>query len=136
MNLNGTAARAVLLSSAAEMPLTVCLYITLPHITDPLYAHCAQAQAAAVARVLEQRANAAEELAALTTDTRRRLGLRRLARDGLVNPDQYAAACKRLNHHREALLAVHVDGLSVRISDANRMQTDSEWIDIAWDFEL
>ena len=37
--------------------------------------------------------------------------------------------------HRDELRD-HLDGLSVRISDANRVAADGSCVDIAWDFEL
>lgn len=63
---------------------------------------------------------------------RRRLRLRRLLRDPLLAPWQFEAGCGRLLQHAGALTQF-VEGASVRVSDANRV--DGATIDVAWDAE-
>lgn len=67
---------------------------------------------------------------------RRRLGLRRLLKDQLVSTQQFQSACKRLLHHRDLLLQCNVEGLSLRVSDGNRVASDGSLVDIAWDFDV
>ena len=44
-------------------------------------------------------------------------------------------ACRRLLAHREELQPL-LHGLSVRISDGNRVADDGSYIDVAWDAQL
>lgn len=94
-----------------------------------------QEHAAAAAAILSARQQLQQELAELTASVRSRLQLRRLIRDALVSPADYKAACRRLLQHREHLLRCNIEGLSIRVSDKNRVAADGSLVDIAWDFE-
>jgi Domain of unknown function (DUF4461) len=61
--------------------------------------------------------------------------LRRLAIDPSVEARQAVGCLERLAHHHLAISTAS-DGLSLRISHANRMSPDGATVDIAWDFEL
>ena len=94
-----------------------------------------QEHAAAAAATLSARQQLQQELAELTASVRSRLQLRRLYRDELVSPADFTAACRRLLQHREHLLRCNIEGLSIRVSDKNRVAADGSLVDIAWDFE-
>jgi hypothetical protein len=96
----------------------------------------AQAHAAAAASILSKRQQLQQEISELTASVRNRLQLRRLYRDDIVSAADYKAACKRLLQHREHLLRCNIEGLSIRVSDNNRVAPDGSLVDIAWDFEL
>jgi hypothetical protein len=92
----------------------------------------AQSRAPDALRLLTARRQQAARLESLTARTRTRLRLRRLTRDPLVTPWQFESACGRLLQHG-AVLAQHAEGLSVRVSDGNRVEGQS--VDLAWDAE-
>jgi hypothetical protein len=94
-----------------------------------------QAHAAAAASIITKRQQLQQELAQLTASVRSRLQLRRLFKDDLVSAADYKAACRRLLQHREHLLRCNIEGLSIRVSDKNRVAPDGSLVDIAWDFE-
>jgi hypothetical protein len=96
----------------------------------------AQANAPAALAVLTRKAAEQAELSELTTSTRKRLGLRRLLKDDIISLQDFRNACKRLLINRDALLAAHIEGLSIRVSDKNRVAADGSLVDIAWDFDM
>ena len=63
------------------------------------------------------------------------LRLRRLSTDPSIEPRQAASCLQRLAYHHQAL-STAADGLSLRISHANRILPDGSQTDIAWNFEL
>lgn len=67
---------------------------------------------------------------------RTRLGLRRLVKDELVSAEEYRSACQRLLQNKEVLLHCNIEGLSIRISDRNKVTADGSVVEIAWNFEL
>jgi hypothetical protein len=71
----------------------------------------------------------ADELAARV---RSRLRLRRMAKDPLLPLGRFEAACGTLLRHAAALQP-HAEGLSLRVSDANRVE--GQYVDVAWDAE-
>jgi hypothetical protein len=81
---------------------------------------------------LTQRRSQEARVEDLSARVRRRLRLRRLTRDPLITHNQFESACARLLQHAAALLQ-SAEGLSVRVSDANRVEGQS--VDIAWDAE-
>lgn len=85
----------------------------------------------ALAALAAKRAQGAR-LEDLTARVRTRLRLRRLARDPLLAPWQFEAAAGRLLQHASVLMQ-HAEGLSLRVSDGNRVE--GAWVDIAWDAE-
>ncbi|WIA28829.1 hypothetical protein OEZ86_011358 [Tetradesmus obliquus] len=108
--------------------------VTMDSAAAEVY-HTIQEHAAAAAAILSARQQLQQELAELTASVRSRLQLRRLIRDALVSPADYKAACRRLLQHREHLLRCNIEGLSIRVSDKNRVAADGSLVDIAWDFE-
>jgi hypothetical protein len=97
---------------------------------------CAQANAHTALGILRQKAAEAAELSELTTSVRNRLGLRRLLKDDLISMQDFRNACRRLLINRDILIASHIDGLSIRVSDKNRVAADGSLVDIAWDFDV
>lgn len=67
---------------------------------------------------------------------RTRLNLRHLLRDELVGLDAFRSCCKRLLYHRDLLLRCGIEGLSLRVSDGNRVAPDGSLVNIAWDFDM
>jgi len=90
-----------------------------------------------LAEIIVQKSRAEQEEAkALTDETRRRLGLRRLAQDPTLSYDLYRRGCDRLLQHEKVLLPF-LEGLSLRIGPESRApRPDSPYIDIAWDIEM
>ena len=94
-----------------------------------------QDQGPAVVRAVQQRRQQDKGLERLRDMTHRRLRLRRLTLDPLLQPRQAAACLQRLLHHH-AVLSNSTDGLSLRISNTNRVSADGSQADIAWNFKL
>jgi hypothetical protein len=67
---------------------------------------------------------------------RTRLGLRRLLKDDLISVQDFRSCCRRLLHHRDQLLRCNIEGLSIRVSDRNKVSDDGLLVDIAWNFEV
>jgi hypothetical protein len=95
-----------------------------------------QAHAPAALSVLSRKAAEQAELEQLTTTVRNRLGLRRLLKDDIISMQEFRNACRRLQINKDALLASHIEGLSIRVSDKNRVAADGSVVDIAWDFDM
>lgn len=105
-------------------------------VCSPLPPSVLQANAPAALSILSQKAADQSELAELTTSVRTRLGLRRLIKDELISMQEFRNACNRLLINRDALQQCHIDGLSIRVSDKNRVAPDGSLVDIAWDFAM
>lgn len=86
--------------------------------------------------VLSKKAAEQAELQELSTSVRNRLHLRRLLKDDIVSMQDFRNACRRLLINRDVLLASQIEGLSVRVSDKNRVAPDGSLVDIAWDFDM
>lgn len=71
----------------------------------------------------------------LRHQTERRLRLRRLALDTSVPREKLRSCCVRLNQATDELRGV-LDGLSVRVSHVNYVAPESNYIDVAWNFEV
>lgn len=95
-----------------------------------------QANAPAALSILHKKVAEQAELSELTTSVRTRLGLRRLLKDEVISMQDFRNACKRLLINREALLQANIEGLSIRVSDKNRVASDGSLVDIAWDFDM
>jgi hypothetical protein len=95
-----------------------------------------QSNAPAALSILSRKAQQQEELQDLTSSVRSRLGLRRLIKDELLSLEEFRSACKRLLYHRDLLLRCNIEGLSVRISDGNRVAPDGSLVDIVWNFDM
>jgi hypothetical protein len=108
-----------------------CLQVPVTAAAHEVYGFAQARGAAALAALAARRAREARE-ADLTARARARLRLRRLARDPALALWQYEAAVGRLLQHAGPLSA-HTEGLSLRVSDANRV--DGHWVDVAWDAE-
>ena len=105
----------------------------LPAATGPPRApHPSQARGADALCALAGRRAREARGEARRARVRARLRLRRLTKDPLLSPHQFESACGRLLQHSAALMQ-HAEGLSLRVSDANRV--DGQWIDVAWDAE-
>ncbi len=89
----------------------------------------------AAVQALEAARREEQELEALMARTRQRLALRRLMRGQLLSAFQLRRCCGRLLQHADVLQPL-TDGLSLRVSDANRMPQDGQVVEIAWDFNL
>lgn len=97
---------------------------------------CVQKHAPSALHILSERARQQQEVSELTTSVRTRLNLRRLLQDELITLQEFHSACKRLLYHRELLLRCNIAGLSVRVSDKNRVAPDGSLVDIAWNFDM
>lgn len=97
---------------------------------------CLQDNANAALGILSKKAAEQAELSELTTSVRNRLGLRRLLKDDVISMQDFRNACKRLVMNRDVLLSSHIEGLSIRVSDSNRVAPDGSLVDIAWDFDM
>lgn len=95
-----------------------------------------QANASAALAILTRKAAEQAELSELTTSVRNRLGLRRLLKDDIISMQDFRNACRRLLINRDVLLASNIEGLSIRVSDKNRVAADGSLVDIAWDFDM
>lgn len=104
-----------------------------PLLCGPL--RSVQANAHTALDILARKAADAAELSELTASVRKRLGLRRLLKDELVSMQEFRSACRRLLINRDTLLASHIEGLSIRVSDKNRVAADGSLVDVAWDFD-
>jgi hypothetical protein len=121
--------------NAIQKQRSVCLHLrALPGVFNAVV-FVAQAHAAAAASILSKRQQLQQELSELTASVRNRLQLRRLYKDDIVSAADYKSACNRLLQHREHLLRCNIEGLSIRVSDKNRVSPDGSLVDIAWDFE-
>eukprot|EP00879_Flechtneria_rotunda_P026801 GHRR01028630.1.p1 GENE.GHRR01028630.1~~GHRR01028630.1.p1 ORF type:complete len:363 (+),score=152.56 GHRR01028630.1:501-1589(+) len=86
--------------------------------------------------IITRRQQQQQELSQLTNEARNRLRLRRLTKDELITHEDYVSACKQLLSNRDLLLRCNIEGLSVRISDKNRVVLDAATVDIACNFHL
>ena len=109
-----------------------CVQVPVGAAAADVYAFALLRGAEALA-ALRARRDEERRLDDLAARARRALRLRRLTRDPAVAPRQFEAACATLLRHSGALLQ-HAEGLSVRVSDANRV--DGANVDIAWDAEV
>eukprot|EP00775_Hariotina_reticulata_P003645 gene3645-3906_t len=106
---------------------------------ERLAAHVADhgpANGQTAAAILAQKQELQQEIADTTTTVRTRLGLRRLLKDDLISNKEFQSCCKRLLHHHDQLLRCNIEGLSIRVSDKNRVSDDGQLVEIAWNFEL
>lgn len=111
------------------MVLTVGCYVCCLGCQLQANAHTARA-------VLSRKAAEASELQELSASVRNRLHLRRLLKDDIISMQDFRNACRRLLINKDALLASHIEGLSIRVSDKNRVAPDGSLVDIAWDFDM
>jgi hypothetical protein len=95
-----------------------------------------QAHAPAALAILSRKAAEQAELSELISSVRTRLGLRRLLKDDIISLQDFRNACRRLLINRDALLQSNIEGLSIRVSDKNRVAPDGSLVDIAWDFDM
>jgi len=95
-----------------------------------------QANAPVALAILARKAAEQSELAQLTSSVRTRLGLRRLIKDELISMRDFRNACKRLLINRDVLLQCHIEGLSIRVSDKNKVAADGSLVDISYDFDM
>jgi hypothetical protein len=86
--------------------------------------------------VLSKKAAEQAEQQELSANVRNRLHLRRLLKDDIISMQDFRNACRQLVIHKDVLLACHIEGLSVRVSDKNRVAPDGSLVDIAWDFDM
>jgi hypothetical protein len=90
------------------------------------------ARAAGVAR---RRREGEEELSRLRTQVERKLRVRRLSREAGLPADRFRAACLRLLQHA-AEVGPLLEGLPVRVGEANGLPADRSTVDIAWNWIL
>lgn len=83
-------------------------------------------------RILAQANRRLQDLTQLVV---RRLRLRKLVHDQAISKDQYRAGCYRLLKHADRLVGPS-EGLSLRLSDGNRVPGDGSVIDLSWEFSM
>lgn len=85
--------------------------------------------------IIARQQQQAQDEATLITNVRQRLRLRRLLRDELLPMSDFKACIRRLLQHKD-VLQPWLEGLSIRVSDANRVTEEGQVIDIAWNFKF
>lgn len=63
------------------------------------------------------------------------LRLRKLMKCPSITMAQFKLCCSKLMRHAGSLM-IHTDGVSLRVSKANKVAEYGTVVDIAWDFEL
>lgn len=109
-----------------------CVQVPVGASPPDVYAWVASRGGGALAALRARRARDAR-LEELSARVRARLRLRRCLRDPLLAAWQFEAGAGRLLQH-SAVLMPYLEGASVQVSDANRV--DGGVIDIAWDAQL